>query len=97
MLILRRKPGEAISIGDETRIVIIEVKGKQVKIGVEAPLGVSIYRDELLRKILAENQEAAQTVPDALQIDLIKEMFKGVQKINLRSKGLFSRNKNDEH
>jgi len=97
MLILRRKAGEAISIGDDIRVVIIEVKGNQVKIGVEAPLGVPIYRDELLRKILAENQEAAQALPDALQVDVIKEMFKQVQKRNPVKKDLFSKDKHDEH
>jgi len=97
MLILRRKAGEAISIGDEIRVVIIEVKGSQVKIGVEAPLGISIYRDELLQKILAENQEAAQAVTDGLQVDLMQKMFKDVQKGNLRTRALFSKDKNDAH
>ncbi|NOY83899.1 MAG: carbon storage regulator CsrA [Nitrospirae bacterium] len=94
MLILRRKAGEAISIGDEIRVVIIEVKGSQVKIGVEAPLGISIYRDELLQKILAENQEAAQILPDALQTDLMRAMFKDVKKSN---PGFFLRDKENEH
>ncbi len=97
MLILRRKAGEAISIGDEIRVVIIQVKGNQVKIGVEAPPGIAIYRDELLRKILAENQEAAQALPDALQAHTIQEMFKGIQKRNPGKKDLFSRDKDDEH
>lgn len=97
MLILRRKAGEAISIGDSIRVVIIEVKGNQVKVGVDAPLGVSIYRDELLGKILSENREAAQTLPDALQTDLILEMFKKVQKRNPGNKGLFLRDKDNDH
>lgn len=96
MLVLRRKAGEAISVGDEIRIVIIEVKGKQVKIGVEAPPGVAIYRDELLRKILAENQEAAQTLPNALQSDLMKEMFKQVQKRNPDNRGFFLGDKHND-
>ncbi len=97
MLILRRKAGEAISIGDEIRIVIIEVKGKQVKIGVEAPLGVPIYRDELLRKILAENQAAAQAVPNVLEAKVILETFKDIQGIHSRNKDLFSRNNDDKY
>lgn len=97
MLVLRRKAGEAISVGDEIRIVIIEVKGKQVKIGVEAPPGVAIYRDELLRKILAENQKAAQTLPNVLQSDLMKEMFKQVQKGNPRNKRLFFGDRHNDH
>lgn len=91
MLILRRKAGEAISIGDGIRVVIIEVKGSQVKLGIEAPLGIAIYRDELLSKIRAENQEAAQTLPDALKADGLKEIFKGMQQNNPRNKDLFLR------
>lgn len=91
MLILRRKAGEAISIGDNIRVVIVEVKGNHVKIGVEAPIGVSIYRDELLSKIRAENKKAAETRPEFLGPAFLKEILKKVQKGDSAKKGLFLR------
>lgn len=96
MLILRRKAGEAISIGDHIRVVIVEVKGNHVKIGIDAPIGVPIYRDELLSKIRAENKKAAETRPDVLQSVSLKEMLKKVQEGHPAKKKLFSREKQND-
>jgi carbon storage regulator len=51
MLILTRKLGESIQIGDDIRISFLEVKGRQVKIGVEAPGSVTVHREEVYRVI----------------------------------------------
>ena len=67
MLILTRKLGEGIVIGDKIRVVIVEVKGGQVKLGIEAPLSVPVHREEVLAKIMAENRSAADFRPDQLQ------------------------------
>ncbi len=58
MLILTRKLGESIAIGDEIRIHLLDVKGTKVRIGIEAPRGVCILREELYRIIRNENMEA---------------------------------------
>jgi carbon storage regulator len=50
MLVLSRKPGEEIVIGDEIRLVVLRVRGKQVQIGLEAPREISIRREELPAK-----------------------------------------------
>jgi carbon storage regulator len=60
MLILTRKIGETITIGDRIKIVVVDIKGKQVRLGVEAPQETAIFRQELYQKIQAENRQAAQ-------------------------------------
>lgn len=61
MLILTRKLGESIAIGDGIKVTLLEVQGKQVKIGVHAPRDVSIHRQEIYEKIQKENLRAAGT------------------------------------
>lgn len=59
MLILTRRVGESIAIGDEILITILDVKGKQVKLGVQAPAHTTVYREEIYARILEENRAAA--------------------------------------
>lgn len=49
MLILTRKVGDSVSIGDEIRVYVLEIRGYQVRIGIEAPRNIPIYRDEIFR------------------------------------------------
>ena len=51
MLILTRKSGESITIGDDVKITVIEVKGKQVRIGIDAPRNYIIHREEVYIRI----------------------------------------------
>ena len=60
MLVLTRKVGESITIGDQIEVTIIEIKGDQVKIGIEAPKAVDIHRKEIYVTIQEENQRAAE-------------------------------------
>jgi carbon storage regulator len=59
MLVLTRKLGEGITIGDNITIKIIEMKGGSVRIGIDAPQDKKIYRQEIYDKISKENLEAA--------------------------------------
>jgi len=59
MLVLTRKLGEVIRVGDAVTVRILEVKGNQVRLGIEAPPDVRIYREEVYRAIRKENEEAA--------------------------------------
>jgi len=58
MLVLSRKSGEVIKIGDEIEITVIAAKGDQVKIGINAPKNVEIYRKEVFEQIISENKQA---------------------------------------
>lgn len=60
MLVLSRKPGEALKIGDDVEITIVEVKGDMVRLGIEAPRNVQVWRKELWEAIVAENKKAAE-------------------------------------
>ncbi|MCK5145260.1 carbon storage regulator CsrA [bacterium] len=59
MLILTRKSGESIRIGDDVKITVLSVQGQSVKIGVDAPRNVSVHRQEIYDKIVEENRRAA--------------------------------------
>jgi len=57
MLVLTRKPNEALMLGDEVKITILEVKGKQVRLGIEAPADIAVHRQEIYLRIEAERVE----------------------------------------
>ena len=59
MLVLTRKIGESLAINDNIRITVLEMKGKTVRLGIEAPADIKVYRQEVLVNILKENQQAA--------------------------------------
>ena len=59
MLVLARKVGQSIIIGDNIELLIIEVRGDQVRLGINAPKTVPVYRKELLEQIKEENIKAA--------------------------------------
>ena len=63
MLVLARKVGEAIVIDDEITIRVLEIKGGQVKLGVDAPHHVAVHREEIYLRILEENKRAAMEAP----------------------------------
>lgn len=71
MLVLTRKKNESIIINDNIEITIVDVQGDQVRIGINAPKSVSIYRKEIFLEIQAENKKAANVKPIDLK-DLLK-------------------------
>ncbi len=60
MLILTRKLGEQITIGDDIVIRVVDIKGGQVKLGIEAPRHIEVHREEIYERIKKENLLAAQ-------------------------------------
>ncbi len=70
MLILTRKAGEAIAINDDITVTVLEIKGGQIKLGIDAPRHISIHREEVLTRILEENQRATtETTGDLTNLD----------------------------
>jgi carbon storage regulator len=63
MLILTRKIGECIIIGDDIKVHVVDIRGKQVRLGIEAPIHAPIYRQEVYQRILEENRSAARVNP----------------------------------
>jgi carbon storage regulator len=61
MLILTRRVGESLIIGDDVVVNVLGVKGKQVRIGVDAPKDVSVHREEIYDRIQAEKPKAVQS------------------------------------
>lgn len=59
MLVLTRRVEEGIVIGDDVRIRVLEIKGHQVKLGIDAPRSTGVYREEIYRRIQEENRRAA--------------------------------------
>ncbi len=68
MLILSRKVDESIIIGDEILVSIVDIKGDQVKLGIQAPKDVKVYRQEVYEAIQQENLAAARTSADLPEI-----------------------------
>ncbi|MBI5418991.1 MAG: carbon storage regulator CsrA [Deltaproteobacteria bacterium] len=59
MLVLTRKSGERVLIGDDVMVTVLDVGRGQVKIGISAPTGMPIYREEIYMKVMEENRRAA--------------------------------------
>jgi carbon storage regulator len=64
MLVLTRKLGENIRIGDAVKITVLEVRSGQVKLGIEAPPEVKVHREEIYARIQEENRRAQRGKPD---------------------------------
>lgn len=73
MLILTRKPGEKIIIGGEITVSILELRGDQARIGVDAPKTVKVYREEVFEAIKSENQAAAASKTVLPKMDFLKD------------------------
>lgn len=72
MLALSRRVGESIMVGNEIEITIIEVKGEQVRLGINAPKSIPIHRKEIYLQIKEANKEV---VDSTVEIDQIKHLF----------------------
>jgi carbon storage regulator len=64
MLIITRRPGERIMLGDDVIFEIMEIVGNQVRVGIKAPRSIPVYREEIWAAVKAENQAAAAAPTD---------------------------------
>jgi carbon storage regulator len=65
VLVLTRKLGESIAIDDHIKIRVVQIKGKQVRLGIEAPKDTKIHREEVYLAIQNQNQESSNTSADS--------------------------------
>ena len=63
MLILTRKVGESVIIGDDIEVTVLGIKGGQVRLGLTAPAEVKVHRDEVYRKLHEDQHEAVSDAP----------------------------------
>ena len=66
MLVLTRKSGESLRIGAGIRVTVVSTSGGQVRLGIEAPTRVPVFREEVYARIVEANREAARTTLEAL-------------------------------
>jgi carbon storage regulator len=66
MLIITRRPGEKIMLGDDIVVHVMEIVGNSVRIGIQAPRSVPVYREEIWNAVREENQAAATSAPTEL-------------------------------
>jgi len=67
VLVLTRRPGESVMVGDDVVITVLEVRGDVVRLGIRAPRSVPVHREEVFLELRAANQEAASPSEDAVE------------------------------
>ena len=67
MLVLARRINESIMIGEDVEIVVVDIKGDQIKLGIRAPRNVSVHRTEVFKEIQEQNRQAAASAPPSLE------------------------------
>lgn len=79
MLILTRKLGESITIGDDIKVSVLGIHGRQVRLGIEAPLNIVVHREEIYVKVKEENRKASKSITNDFKgvVNMIKRKIKG--------------------
>lgn len=67
MLVLSRRVGDSIAIGDDVVVTILEVRSDVVRVGIDAPRSIRVHRAELLEQLESSNKQAASPSPDTVQ------------------------------
>lgn len=86
VLVLTRKVGEGIAIGDDVKIIVMQIKGKQVRLGIKADPKTAVHREEVYQRIQDENKNASSADPSSL--DHVTELM-NQNSTDDEKKGLF--------
>lgn len=76
MLVLTRTKGQKIMIGNDIVLTVVEVNGDQVRIGIEAPPEISVYREEIYNSIKEQNEKASQSNLSHEQLQFLESILK---------------------
>lgn len=68
MLILTRRPGESLYLGENIKITVLGMQGKQVKLGIEVPKDTTVYREEVYKRVIEENRQALAANDEDLMV-----------------------------
>jgi len=68
MLVLTRRAGESVMIGDDVVITVLEARGDVIRLGIQAPRDVQVHREEVWKELQAANLAAASPTEDAVQV-----------------------------
>jgi carbon storage regulator len=68
MLIITRRPGEKIMLGDDIVVHVMEIVGNSVRVGIQAPRAIPVYREEIWNAVREENRAAADSAPQELPV-----------------------------
>ena len=74
MLVLTRRPGESVMIGDDVVITVLDVRGDVVRLGIRAPRSVQVHREEVYRELQKANREAAS--PSELAVQALSRILR---------------------
>jgi carbon storage regulator len=75
VLVLTRRPGESIMIGDDIVVTVLDVRGDVVRVGIKAPRSVQVHREEVYLELQRANREAAS--PSESAVEALSELLKG--------------------
>ena len=75
MLVLTRRAGESVMIGDNVTITVLEARGDVIRLGIQAPREVQVHREEVYRELQAANRAAASPTEDA--VEAVAKMLQG--------------------
>ena len=80
MLILSRRPGESLTIGDEITITVVGVSGNQIRLGINAPRAVRVLREEIYKAMHEENRAAASALDSEKRLEEVFQQVRGKTK-----------------
>jgi carbon storage regulator len=67
MLVLTRRPGESVMVGDDVVVTVLEIRGDVIRLGIAAPRSIQVHREEVYRELQASNRQAASPSDQAVR------------------------------